>query len=352
MIRRFLGEYEKFECVADKCEATCCAGWAVEIDSETLEKYRDLKVDGVDFEDSCFLQQKSGDCFYLNDKKLCNLYLKHGEGIFCRTCDMYPRHIEEFEGVREYSLSLSCPEAAKMYLWGQTPEWGQVHDGGQTPLKVHEYEDSEGETEDYEDFDNELYSKLIECREFYFEILTSNMLKLSDKMKIILSAARKMQEEIDDGNISGCLDHIYDLKDKIEESNDVGLFKELNELEYMCYELHDFEFYRDIFCELEPLNEEFSNYVRGLNLYTTEDEHNFYVNHKEVECYFIKIIYYFLFTYMCGSVYDEYYFGMTAVSVFFVQLLKGIIINKEKEKCSVLAEKRVDRNGLYAIARA
>ena len=36
--------------------------------------------------------------------------------MLCDTCRNYPRHIEEFEGLREISLSLSCPEAARILL--------------------------------------------------------------------------------------------------------------------------------------------------------------------------------------------------------------------------------------------
>ena len=36
--------------------------------------------------------------------------------MFCKTCRQYPRHEEEYENVRELSLSLSCPEAARMIL--------------------------------------------------------------------------------------------------------------------------------------------------------------------------------------------------------------------------------------------
>ena len=31
--------YPSFECIADKCEDTCCAGWQIVIDKETLKKY-------------------------------------------------------------------------------------------------------------------------------------------------------------------------------------------------------------------------------------------------------------------------------------------------------------------------
>ncbi|MFR0666806.1 MAG: hypothetical protein ACLSIF_08940 [Faecalimonas umbilicata] len=32
------------------------------------------------------------------------MYAEKGEQMLCRTCRMYPRHIEEYEGIREISL--------------------------------------------------------------------------------------------------------------------------------------------------------------------------------------------------------------------------------------------------------
>ena len=55
-------------------------------------------------------------CAFLNEENLCDIYTEAGPEMFCRTCRNYPRHIEEFEGLREISLSLSCPEAARILL--------------------------------------------------------------------------------------------------------------------------------------------------------------------------------------------------------------------------------------------
>ena len=41
--------------------------------------------------------------------------------MLCDTCRDYPRHMEEFEGLREGSLSLSCIEAAKLILGCKEP---------------------------------------------------------------------------------------------------------------------------------------------------------------------------------------------------------------------------------------
>ncbi len=44
MIHSFPDYYKKFSCIADKCEATCCAGWQIVIDDEALKRYK--KVSG------------------------------------------------------------------------------------------------------------------------------------------------------------------------------------------------------------------------------------------------------------------------------------------------------------------
>ena len=35
--------FEDFQCTAAECEDTCCAGWAIMIDEDTLEKYEKLE---------------------------------------------------------------------------------------------------------------------------------------------------------------------------------------------------------------------------------------------------------------------------------------------------------------------
>ena len=37
--------YKDFRCIADKCEDTCCAGWQIVIDKESLQKYKKIRGD-------------------------------------------------------------------------------------------------------------------------------------------------------------------------------------------------------------------------------------------------------------------------------------------------------------------
>ena len=33
--------YKEFECLADKCEDTCCAGWQIVVDRKSLKRYKE-----------------------------------------------------------------------------------------------------------------------------------------------------------------------------------------------------------------------------------------------------------------------------------------------------------------------
>lgn len=35
--------YDEFACIADRCPDTCCAGWQIMIDEDSLEKYERVK---------------------------------------------------------------------------------------------------------------------------------------------------------------------------------------------------------------------------------------------------------------------------------------------------------------------
>ena len=61
--------YKEFECIADKCEDTCCAGWQIVIDKETLKKYIKVKGDfrkrmfgSVDWFQGTFKQDENKRC--------------------------------------------------------------------------------------------------------------------------------------------------------------------------------------------------------------------------------------------------------------------------------------------------
>ena len=118
----FPNYYKEFSCIAGSCPDTCCAEWQIVIDNKTLKKYQHFKGpfhnrlhNDIDWKEHVF-RQYNRRCAFLNEENLCDIYTEAGPKMLCDTCRNYPRHIEEFEGLREISLSLSCPEAARILL--------------------------------------------------------------------------------------------------------------------------------------------------------------------------------------------------------------------------------------------
>lgn len=88
MLYRYPDYYDRFACIADRCEETCCAGWQIVIDEDALEKYREKlsgkKDDRIDWKDGVFCQSGEKRCAFLNDRNLCDMYIEWGEEYLCR----------------------------------------------------------------------------------------------------------------------------------------------------------------------------------------------------------------------------------------------------------------------------
>ena len=194
--------YKKFTCLSGDCPDTCCAGWQIQIDPVSLKKYR--KTEGplgarlhneIDWEESCF-RQYNGRCAFLNEENLCDLYTEGGgEKAFCRTCRTYPRHIEEFEGLREISLSLSCPAAARLILECQEPV-----------RFLHKKNDKE---ENEPDFDYLLFTKLTDARALIFHILQDRSRPVELRLAVSLNTRSSVQVCIHRDALFDC-DDLFD----------------------------------------------------------------------------------------------------------------------------------------------
>ena len=40
-----LSLFENFKCIADKCKSSCCIGWGIDIDKNTLDFYKSYQGD-------------------------------------------------------------------------------------------------------------------------------------------------------------------------------------------------------------------------------------------------------------------------------------------------------------------
>lgn len=115
--------YKKFKCIADKCEHSCCIGWEIDIDKNTIKKYRKLRCDyaavirkSICMEDTPHFKLGEGDrCPHLDERGLCKIILNVGEEYLSDICREHPRFYN-YTDVCEMGIGMSCPEAARLIL--------------------------------------------------------------------------------------------------------------------------------------------------------------------------------------------------------------------------------------------
>lgn len=115
--------YKNFKCIADKCEHSCCIGWEIDIDEETLKKYENLEspyapeiLNSISFEGTPHFKLCEGDrCPHLDKNGLCKIILSAGEEHLCAICRYHPRFYN-YTDVAEVGIGMSCREAARLIL--------------------------------------------------------------------------------------------------------------------------------------------------------------------------------------------------------------------------------------------
>lgn len=116
--------YKEFKCIAGQCRHTCCRGWEVEIDEESLlrfEKIPDIADKIETDEDVHFKLLADEVCPFLREDGLCEMIVKYGEKMLCQTCTDHPRFRNYWEGRVEMGLGMVCEEAARLILTQEKP---------------------------------------------------------------------------------------------------------------------------------------------------------------------------------------------------------------------------------------
>jgi len=116
--------YNEFTCIADKCKHTCCQGWEVDIDEDSLERFNAIPdiCEKIELEETPHFKLADEErCPFLNEDNLCNMILTHGEDILCQICTDHPRYRNYWEDRTEIGLGLVCEEAGRLILGRNIP---------------------------------------------------------------------------------------------------------------------------------------------------------------------------------------------------------------------------------------
>ena len=116
--------YPTFRCIAGACKHSCCIGWEIDIDEESLARYQTMpgplgeRLRGHISADNPphFVLGEGERCPFLNERNLCDLILEGGEGLLCQICDDHPRFRNFLPGYTEIGLGLCCEGAAQLIL--------------------------------------------------------------------------------------------------------------------------------------------------------------------------------------------------------------------------------------------
>lgn len=307
--------YKRFSCVADKCTDTCCAGWTVVADDDSLERYKNIGGDfgrkirsviEVDEDGDTIFSPVNNRCPFLLDSGLCEMYIKLGHESLCRTCRQYPRHITFFGARSETGISLSCPEAARIIMQSSEPITFETENTLDFPQPT--------------DVDPELYFTLTEARKKAIDILQNRDFTISERICAFLMFSNDIAphvRKIDCDSIRQAIKKDYFTKEKAAYSQRRanGALKK----------------YFSDFRELEALD---SSWKNQLSAAENADISDFLKNTKSFEWEYEHLMVYFVFRYFMTAVFDRDLLTkvkLAAVSFIIIQRLHACE-NADKER--------------------
>ena len=117
--------FNQFKCAQGDCPQTCCKGWQILIDANTMEqiekepenKRRELRrhIAGMR-KGQPQIRKIFGRCPYHTKEQLCGLQLRKRTDLMPRVCREYPRRTVSFGSFAEITMELACPVVAQLFL--------------------------------------------------------------------------------------------------------------------------------------------------------------------------------------------------------------------------------------------
>jgi lysine-N-methylase len=233
-VNSFLPKYMvDFKCINSSCIDTCCAGWDINIDDDSYNRYVNsaghLKelVAGKFFENkeehdsfNCgfMILKDESRCPFLNSNMLCDIHGETGEENLCITCKSYPRVFNIVDNVYEKSGLPSCIEiCTRAFLNKDKMEFVEL-----------EEEIEESNIEIRRIIDSEAFDGTESLVQYFWDIrvISINIMQLrSFSIEERLNILHRFYEQMENSNTLKDFDSIDEL---IEEFNDESMdFKAL-----------------------------------------------------------------------------------------------------------------------------
>lgn len=264
--------YKNFKCIAGDCPDSCCQGWEVDADRDSLEYYKTLdnsleikkRIDSVlskdEFDNTIFTLAPKKRCPFLNDENLCDMHIAIGGEHTPYTCRTFPRFIYDFGATREIGISFSCPVASDMMYNTESFDFETEVNSDLPTLN---------------DIDAEKYFLLYKGRAEAYKIAKDKNKSIRERLNDLLDLGVLLQEKL----------FPYD-----EDGDDIAFF--------------------DVFKNPELINPEWKEKVENFFLKQVSDTQS-----NE------NILMYFLYKYLMQAVYDDDVLSKIKMAVL------GVLIN-------------------------
>ncbi len=282
MIYRAPEYTKKFKCIADKCHDSCCIGWEIGVDENSLKKYASLGgALGEDIrtsltQDGCFRLCEDGRCPHLLQNGLCRLICEAGDALLCEICREHPRYYNTVGALCEWGLSLACESAAELILAENA-----------LPCALYEYEEK-GENEEC---DEALLSLLLMQREQMLSFISDEGIDIETLLFSLEKWADALQNHIDNADICN---HSFAFSD-FSRAN--GAFLNAERLDQ----------YKALILSLEVLDEKWKKRCEKITLTAIPEERAPLLR---------RLLAYFLYRYMIYATYDGDPAGRIGLSIF------------------------------------
>ena len=183
-------DYNDFECVGDRCPITCCGGaWTILVDEESAKRYRSvegefgdkLRAALIEREEKTFFQlDGKGDCVFLDERRLCDIYKNLGPDSLCYVCKTYPRQLYKVGDILFCYLTNSCPEVTKRILQRNEPLQVILNDSDLTSVE--------------EEIDWQAFNYAIRAYTTGMDLLQNRQLKVKERVALLMTFLSQFQE--------------------------------------------------------------------------------------------------------------------------------------------------------------
>ena len=206
-VNMFIPKYmADFKCIGSECVDTCCAGWDINIDENTFEKYVNSKGELKELVQGKFRENKENEdflnkgfmilkeqnkCPFLNDNMLCDIHGRIGEENLCITCKRFPRVYNIIDDIYEKSGLPSCEEICiKAFLNKEKMEFIEIEeDIDESAIEIRRIID----TEAFEGTDS-LLQYFWEIRVNSINIIQNRSFSIEERLNILKYFYREIEK--------------------------------------------------------------------------------------------------------------------------------------------------------------